>query len=183
MSILKALVIKDGQIQQIDDADDLTAVDLSDGTELSVKIVERSLIAADGETVILSFYTPGNADFLTNKVVGANVFEEHGVSIDGGGSAITTGSKQRITLFIDGTVTHWAVSADQSGSIVFDVKKNGTSMIGGGNKPTLSTAQDATAAVASWTDATIASGDKLEFIVDSATTVTKATLTLRVKRT
>lgn len=106
--------------------------------------------------------------------------------IDGGGSAITTGSKGFIVFPVAASIDQWTVIADQSGSIVIDVKRSTysgfpttTSIVGAGNKPTLSSVQKNQATPSSWTSLAIAAGDVLEFNVDSITTVTRVTLMLR----
>ncbi len=104
-------------------------------------------------------------------------------NFDGGGTVIPTNKKCRVRMPYAGTISKWYVDADQSGSIVVDVKKNGTSLVGGGgNKPTLSTAQNANAVPASWTGVVFAKGDLIEFNVDSVTTLTQATVTLEVQK-
>lgn len=100
-----------------------------------------------------------------------------GFAFDGGGSVLTTGSKGQIAIPYACTINSWYVynksgAAGLTGSIVVDVKRSGTSIIGAGNKPTMSSAQSATAAAASWTSVTVAAGDILEFNVDSVSTFT-----------
>jgi hypothetical protein len=104
--------------------------------------------------------------------------------IDGGGSAITTGSKGFI-IVPKCTIQGWVVLADQSGSIVVDVKRATYSgfptmtSIAGSEKPTLSTVQkNQDMSLTTWTDLTLDDNDILEFYVDSATTVTRVTVTL-----
>lgn len=101
---------------------------------------------------------------------------------DGGGAAIPVNKKCRTVMTYAGQITNWTVAADQSGSIVVDVKKNGTSMVGAGNKPTLSSAQNASAAPASWTTTTFAKGDIIEWNADSVTTVTQANVVLEAQK-
>lgn len=138
---------------------------------------------------------PGAGDAAANKFLKASgafttVPATVGITfvIDGGGSAITTGSKGFLIIPKGGTINQWTVVADQSGSIVVDVKRSTysgfpttTSIVGGsGNKPTLSSAQKNQATPTSWTSTSIADGDVLEFNVDSATTVTRITLMLQM---
>ena len=111
-----------------------------------------------------------------------------GVVIDGGGSAITTGIKGTITIPYDCVIENWTVTADISGDIVIDVKKSTyagyptTASIAGSEKPTLSGAQkNQDLTLTTWTT-TVTSGDVLEFVVDSATTVTKVTLSMKVNK-
>ena len=112
-----------------------------------------------------------------------------GVTIDGGGSAITTGSKGYISIPYSCTINNNTIVADATGSIVIDVKKSTysdfptTTSICAAAKPTLAGAQKSTdSTLTGWTT-TINSGDVIEFVVDSAATITKATLTLGVTKT
>lgn len=103
-----------------------------------------------------------------------------GDSENGQGTVISTGSKGFITIPYNCTITNWYVSADLSGSIQFDVKRSGTSIIGAGNKPLLSSAISGNAAVSGWTSTTVTAGDILEFYCDNATTITRCTVVLKV---
>lgn len=111
--------------------------------------------------------------------------------IDGGGSAIATGVKGDIMIPFDCTVQGWDIVADASGSIVVDVWKDTyanfpptvADTITGSEKPTLSSAQkNQDLTLSSWTTA-FSRGDWLRYNVDSATTVTRVTVVIRVKRT
>ena len=111
--------------------------------------------------------------------------------IDGGGSAITTGIKGDIMIPFNCSVLGWDIVGDTSGSIVVDVWKDtyanfpptvGDS-ITGSEKPTLSSAtKNQDLALSSWTT-TFSRNDWLRFNVDSASTVTRVTIVIRVKRT
>jgi hypothetical protein len=104
-----------------------------------------------------------------------------GITVDGQGGVVSTGSKGFVTIPYNCTITNWYVSSDVSGSIQFDIKRSGTSIVGGGgNKPLLSSAISGNAAVASWTSTSVTAGDILEWNVDSATTITNATVVLKV---
>lgn len=111
--------------------------------------------------------------------------------IDGGGSVITTGIKGFVEVPFACTITAVRLLADVSGSIVVDIWKDTyanypptvADTITAAAKPTISGAnksQDTT--LTGWTIA-IAAGDILGFNVDSATTVTRVTLSLTVRRT
>lgn len=98
------------------------------------------------------------------------------IIIDGGGSAITTGTKTAFQIPFSCTVSQWQIVADQSGSIVVDIKKasyNGAfSTIAGTEKPTLSSAQwNQDTSLTSFTTSVTAQ-DWWQPVVDSATTVT-----------
>lgn len=104
--------------------------------------------------------------------------------IDGGGVAIATGSKGLIRVPSAMSITSVELIADQSGSIVVDVKKAAyaglptTSSIAASAKPTLSAAQKSQdATLTGWTTS-LAAGDYLEYVVDSAATVQRVTITL-----
>jgi hypothetical protein len=114
-----------------------------------------------------------------------------GITIDGAGSAITTGVKGYLEIPFDYTITQATLTADQSGSIVVDVWKDtyanypptDLDSITASAPPTITAAvksQDST--LTGWT-LTGAKGDVLGFNVDSITTITRATLTLQVTKT
>lgn len=111
--------------------------------------------------------------------------------IDGGGSAITTGVKGDIALDFAATINQVTLLADQSGSIVVDIWKDTyanypptvADTITASAKPTISSAtksKDST--LTGWTTS-VASGDTLRFNVDSATTVTRVIVILKMTRT
>ena len=128
---------------------------------------------------ILQFDASQNASFVSNT-------RTLNFVIDGGGATITTGTKGHIVVDGDFTVTGWTVIADQSGSIVVDVKRATytgfptTSSIAGSELPTLSSAQKAEdLTLSSWTT-TLSARDVLEFVVNSATAVQRVTVALRL---
>lgn len=114
--------------------------------------------------------------------------------IDGGGSAISTGTKGYVEVPFACTITAARLLADVSGSIVVDVWKctysafDPTTHPASGDKitasapPTISSAkksQDST--LTGWTTS-LAAGDILGFNVNSASTITRVTLSLSVTR-
>jgi hypothetical protein len=112
--------------------------------------------------------------------------------IDGGGSAITTGVKGDLLIPFACTINSATLQADQSGSIVVDVWKKTyatsspptvANTITASALPTLSTAQSSQdATLTGWTTS-VAANDMLRFNVNSATTVTRVTLTLKCTKT
>lgn len=114
-----------------------------------------------------------------------------GMLIDGGGSTITTGVKGYLEIPFACTIQAVTLLADVSGSIVIDIWKDtyasyppvvGDSITAAA-KPTISAAvksQDTT--LTGWTTS-ITAGDILGFNVDSATTVTRVTLVLKIQVT
>jgi hypothetical protein len=113
------------------------------------------------------------------------------IIIDGGGSAITTGEKGHLEIPFACEIERVTLLADVSGSIVVNIWKDTYAnfppavgdKITADAPPTITTAvksQDAT--LTGWTK-TIAAGDILAFNVDSAATVTRVTLALKIKKT
>jgi hypothetical protein len=115
-----------------------------------------------------------------------------GITIDGGGSVITTGTKGFITVPISGTITAATVlstdGAATAGDIVVDVWKDTyanypptvADSITDAAPPTLSSAnksQDTT--LTGWTT-NVTAGDILGFNVDSVATVTRVTVVLTI---
>lgn len=145
-----------------------------------------------------SVYTSFNAQSASNASVystvntySATAFTKAtiGITIDGGGSAITTGSKGYISIPYSCIINSNTIVANATGDIVIDIKKSTysgfptTASICAAAKPTLAAAQKSTdSTLTGWTT-TINSDDIIEFVVDSAATITKATLTLGVIKT
>jgi len=153
----------------------------------ALEFVEASAPGAHAST-----HADGGSDEITPAAIGAAA-DDHthtiaiGITVDGSGSALTTGSKGFRTIPDAATIVGWQIVTDQSGSIVFDIKKCAhanfptTSSICASAKPTVSSAQIAhDETLTGWTTA-IDAGDILEFVVDSASTVTRATLTLHIQ--
>jgi len=113
-----------------------------------------------------------------------------GITIDGAGSVIKTGLKGYVEVPYSGTITGWTLIADQVGSIVIDVWKDTygnypptvADSIAGTEKPTLSSAQkNQDLSLSTWTSS-VALGDIIAFNVDSASTITKANLSIRITK-
>lgn len=111
-----------------------------------------------------------------------------GITIDGGGSAITTGVKGYRSFPVAGTITGVRLLADQSGSAVVDIWKDTfanypptvADTITASAKPTLSSqdhSEDTT--LTGWTTS-VSAGDVFGFKVDSASTITRLTLELTI---
>jgi len=109
-------------------------------------------------------------------------------AIDGGGSALTTGVKADISVPYACTITSVVMLADQSGSVVVDIWKDTLAnypptvadTITASAKPTITTATNSSdTTLTGWTTS-ITAGDTLRFNIDSATTITRLSLTLKV---
>lgn len=111
-----------------------------------------------------------------------------GLVISNGPNVITTGKKGQINIPFPVTINSWAVMGEQSGSIVVDILRANnavptSSIVGGGNIPTLSSAQFSGANLSGWTASTLVANDWIDFNVTSATTVTTVTVMLHCTRT
>jgi len=112
------------------------------------------------------------------------------LTIDGGGSVITTGEKGYIQMPYSGTITGWTVLGDQVGDIVIDVWKDTyanfpptvADTIAGSEKPTLSSAnKNQDLSLSTWTTS-VSTGDIIAFNVDSAATVTRVQLQIQITK-
>jgi hypothetical protein len=135
----------------------------------------------------VTFGQPVDASYLDDDVRIGTV----GITIDGGGSAITTGVKGYIAVPYNCTIIEATMLADTSGSAVVDVWKDAyanypptvADTITASAKPTISAAvksKDTT--LTGWTT-TITAGDTIGFNVDSASTITRLHVLLKVRKT
>jgi hypothetical protein len=132
----------------------------------------------------LAALNSGSGGFVVDAIGALNNRADIEFVIDGGGVAITTGVKGYLRVPWVANIAFWVLMADQAGSIVVDVFRANNSvpsvsMIGGGNKPTLSASQYSGAITpGGWTSTLFAINDWIGFNVVSAITVTRATLSL-----
>ena len=110
-----------------------------------------------------------------------------GITIDGGGSAITTGVKGDITIPFNCQVDSWYITADQVGSVVIDVWRDSLSnfpptvadSITGLEKPTLSaSAYNSDTNLTSFTRS-LYQNDVIRFNVDSISSLTRVNLVFK----
>ena len=144
---------------------------------------ESLTVVSDGANWIICSLPTFGVSFANNQR------NSIGVSLDGGGAVITTGPKGSIVCPFAGTIYGWDIVADQVGSIVVDVWKANNAVptvantITAAAKPTLTAdQQEQSTTLTGWTTS-VAEGDVFKFNVDSATTITQATVALRVLRT
>ena len=109
--------------------------------------------------------------------------------VDGGGATIPTGVAGQLFVPFGCTVTVSTLLADQSGSVVVDIKKGAysayptVSSIVASAPPTISTAQKAQdSTLTGWTTA-ISANDCLQFSITSVTSIQRLTITLTVSKT
>jgi hypothetical protein len=161
--------------------------------DTSIDTQVRSL-TSNWENTYTSFSTQSadNASvYSTVQSTSANVGKSViGITLDGAGSAITTGYKGFIQVPYDATIISATLLGDTSGTLVLDIWKDtyanypptDADSITGGNEPHLTSTDKYTdSTLTGWTT-TINAGDVIAFNVDAASTVTKATLTLEVRK-
>ncbi len=111
--------------------------------------------------------------------------------IDGGGSTITTGIKGDIEVPFACTINAVTMLADQTGSIVVDIWKDtyanypptDADSITASAVPTISSSTKShNTTLTGWTTS-ISAGQTLRFNVDSATTITRVSIILKVTKT
>jgi hypothetical protein len=167
---------------------------LSDVTDALLTATEPTSIGSISKPVLYAIST--TVGYVHNyrgiEIAGSSTTKgQLGITIDGAGSAITTGIKGDLRVPYDCTISNVEVVLDQSGSIVIDVWNDSYAnypaidgdSITASAPPTVSSAtksRDST--LTGWTLA-LSAGDYLRFNVDSITTATRATLTLEVTKT
>ncbi len=110
--------------------------------------------------------------------------------IDGGGSAITTGIKGDVQVPFDCTIEEVTLLADQTGSITVDIWKDtyanfpatDADSITASAVPAISSGtKDQDSTLTGWTTS-VTAGEHLRFNVDSAATIERCTVVLKVRR-
>ena len=111
------------------------------------------------------------------------------VVFDGLGSPLETGIWGDVPVHFDGTILRWRLITLEEGDLEIDIWKSDypgfppdvSSSITGTDIPNVSAAQkNESVALTGW-DTTVNEGDILRFNIDSADTITKATLTLTMQ--
>lgn len=136
-------------------------------------------LAGDSAT---SFFASGTLE--TARLAAPVIIRTFGLTVDGGGSAITTGVKGDIQIPYAGTITEWTILCDQSGSITLDLWKDSyanypptvADTITAAAKPLVSAATKGNSSTLTGWTTSVTAGDTVRFNVDSAATVTRCTL-------
>lgn len=139
----------------------------------------RSVVAGDQ---IMAGLTSG----LFNEVQTTAI----GITIDGAGSAIATGYKGHVQVPYAGVIEEVTILADQTGSIQIDIwvdtyanfPPTDDDSICGSSVPAISSGIKYTDSTLSTWDKVFARGSVFGFNVDSASTITRATLILKVRK-
>ena len=134
--------------------------------------------------------TSGSSGSAGTSGTSPNPLGSFGITIDGGGSSITTGVKGYVEVPYSGTITGWTLVSDVVGSIVIDVWRDTygnfppsvADSISGSEKPTLSSSQkNQDLSLSTWTTS-VTAGDIIGFKVDSASTLTRVNLAIKITK-
>lgn len=129
---------------------------------------------------------------IRGTLIGGGIVAAIAYVFDGGGAALTTGVKGDLLIPFACTINSATLQADQSGSIVIDIWKKTYTLdsppavaqtITASAKPTLASHQSSQDATLSGWTTSVAANDMLRFNIDSITTCTRVTLTLKVTKT
>jgi hypothetical protein len=172
----------------------VATITVPDGGTGAATLTDRGVLVGRG-TGAIEASAAGTTGQVLKATTGANpAFADDVISItfiiDGGGATITTGVKGDLTIPFAATIVEWTLLADQTGSIVVDIWKDTEAnhpptvadTITASAKPTLSSvSHNRSSTLTGWTTA-ITAGDVLRFNVDSITTCTRVTLSLKCRR-
>lgn len=161
-------------------------VDVTELTTTSGDIVNQipSLTGYATESWVDDQITTTSGDII-NQI--PSITHDITVSIDGGGSAITSGTAWS-QINYDCEIQSWTLLADQSGSIQLDIWKNSyanyppddSDSITASAPPSISSAiKNTSSTLTGWTT-TVTGGDILKINVDSCTTIERVALILTV---
>lgn len=165
-------------------ADYIVIIDAADGGKQKKTAMFPGI---DWSTGLSATMVDGVETVSVDSDYGADAIE---YVIDGGGSAITTGVKGFLEIPYAATINRATVLCDQSGSIVVDVWKDTyanypptvADTITASAKPTVSAAtKGQVTTLTGWTTA-VSAGDIIGLNVDSASTVTRCTISLKVTK-
>ena len=158
----------------------LDAISTTRGTILYRNAADWVALAPDSGKYLQS--QGAGSDPIWATVAGGSSTGSFGVTVDGGGSVLTAGSKGYVYIPFACTITGWSLVADQAGSVAFDVEKaaDGTipsASIVASAAPALSSDQiERSTTLTGWTTS-VTANDVIEFeITGTPATITRATL-------
>jgi len=168
------------RITEISSADGTGTIPALTQTDLTTWDIPLCSFTIDTGGVISAAAFTDNREFTREATIN--------VIIDGAGAVIASGVKGDIEIPFPLVVLGWTLLADQSGSIVIDLWKDTyanypptvADTVTGTEKPTLaSTIKNQDLTLTSW-NRVWASGDIVRFNVDSAATILRISLSIRV---
>lgn len=166
------------------------------GTQSDMFINESGIQVSTTTGVGIEYSSDYSATFTNRSLVdkeyvdNAQAAGSFGITVDGGGSVITTGLQGFVIMPYSGTITEWTIIADQSGSSVIDIWKSTyasapptiANTITGSALPTLTTAQTAQSSTLTGWTTSVTTGDVIGFNVNSASSVTRLTLSIKITK-
>jgi hypothetical protein len=179
-----------GGVAYVASGTDVALADGGTGASLVDPGADRGLFWDDGAGSV-AFYEASTGLEFSGTSLGMTSNQRYRTItfvIDGGGDTITTGVKGDLEIPFACTIDRATLLGDQSGSIVVDIWKDSyanfpptdADSITDAAPPTISTDTDSQDSTLTGWDTAIAAGDILRFNVDSVTSLTRATLSLRV---
>jgi len=182
-----------GAVMEADYDAQTVLVATTDDTPSAVTLAEGTVLGRrSGGNVAALTNAELKTDMSLDNVANVNLAAGNiiGITIDGAGSAISTGAKGYIRVPFSCTIVGAYLLADQSGSCVIDVWKDSwanypptvADTITASAKPTLSTSDHGSDETLSGWTTSVSAGDVIGFNVDSASTITRLTLELQVTR-
>lgn len=151
------------------------------------------LTANTGDTNVISIGSNGllHTYPITSIVTTGNSIGSIVYVIDGGGQTITTGVAGDLFIPFGFTINEYTLLADQTGSIVVDIWEDTygnfpptvADTITGSAKPTITSSNKAQSSTLTGWQTTFPPNMCFRFNVDSVTTLTRVTLTLKITKT
>jgi hypothetical protein len=166
------------------EASDFDIKDLTDSTNLrsTWDSKEDNLGNPDTDDYVLSSKTDGTRSWVAQSGTSNDVI---GITTDGAGSTIATGEKGRLVMAYNANISNWFITTKdgQTGSIQYVVKKNGTSLIGTGTKPSLSSQSTNTGNTTDWDTVAVTKGDIITFEISSVSNIEWVNFSMETSKT
>lgn len=156
------------------------------GVQIASVDVDPSLgLGTDLPVGSFALATDGSGMFYKNAALNTawlnnSYTKQIGASVNGLGSEIQVGSVGFSIPSFNGTITSWSLVGDVVGDVVIDVRIGGVSIVGAGNKPTITASANASANVAGWTSVAVVAGTYIEFVIESINSFKNINLVLNV---
>jgi len=158
----------------------------------SAALTANALVVGGGAGVSPTVLASGTSgQLLVSAGSSVPVFTDQFVSITYIFSNVSAGDQGDLTIPFNCTITEWTLLADLSGSAVVDIWEDTyanypptvADTITGSAKPTISASDKGRSSTLTGWSPNIDAGNTLRFNVDSVTSITRLTLSLKVKRT
>lgn len=132
----------------------------------------------------VSGYKPTQADYDEFFDSFYNISDDSihtiGLSVDGLGSAIQTGSCGFSVPQFSGTIQSWSIIGNTASDIVIDIRKDGVSLVGSGNKPYIIASTSNIETISGWDTSLILENEFIEYVIESTATFSRINLVLKI---